>query len=180
MNLFIYLFNRESLYPRIILSKATAKVDTRKSVLKPQGVRETLYPGHFLPYATCVSLGAFIRWGFYPLGLLSVGLFSAGLLSVGLLSARILSTPHTEAAAASPTQPPALAIASPIHSPTHSNTYTPPASSCQAQTILIDNITTKHTRAEIEIKLRRQFAGVRCALSFLKRGGLALVLETPK
>ena len=61
---------------------------------------------------------------------------------------------YAEAAAASPTQPPALAIASPIHSPTHSNTYTPPVSSCQAQTILIDNITTKHTRAEIEIKLR--------------------------
>ena len=68
----------------------------------------------------------------------------------------------------------------PIHSPTHSNTYTPPASSCQAQTILIDNITTKHTRAEIEIKLRRQFPGVCYAQTFLKRGGLALVLETPK
>ena len=80
---------------------------------------------------------------------------------------------YAEAAAASPTQPPA-------HSPTHSNTYTPPASSCQAQTILIDNITTKHTRAEIEIKLRRQFPGVRYALTFLKRDGLALVLETPK
>ena len=87
---------------------------------------------------------------------------------------------YAEAAAASPTQPPALAIASPIHSPTHSNTYTPPVSSCQAQTILIDNITTKHTRAEIEIKLRRQFRRVRYALTFLKRGGLALVLETPK
>ena len=87
---------------------------------------------------------------------------------------------YAAAAAASPTQPPALAIASPIHSPTHSNTYTPPVSSCQAQTILIDNITTKHTRAEIEIKLRRQFPGVRYALTFLKRGGLALVLETPK
>ena len=87
---------------------------------------------------------------------------------------------YAEAAAASPTQPPTLAIASPIHSPTHSNTYTPPVSSCQAQTILIDNITTKHTRAEIEIKLRRQFPGVRYALTFLKRGGLALVLETPK
>ena len=72
---------------------------------------------------------------------------------------------YVEAAAASPTQPPALAIASPIHSPTYSNTYTPPVSSCQAQTILIDNITTKHTRY---------------ALTFLKRGGLALVLETPK
>ena len=60
------------------------------------------------------------------------------------------------------------------------NTYTPPASSCQAQTIIIDNITTKHTRAEIEIKLRRQFPGVRYALTFLKRGGLALILETPK
>ena len=46
---------------------------------------------------------------------------------------------YAEAAAASPTQPPALAIASPIHSPTHSNTYTPPVSSCQAQTIIIDN-----------------------------------------
>ena len=33
-----------------------------------------------------LSAGAFIRWGFYPLGLLSVVLFSAGLLSVGLLS----------------------------------------------------------------------------------------------
>ena len=62
---------------------------------------------------------------------------------------------YAEAAAASPTQPPALAIASPIHSPTHSNTYTPPTSSWQAQTILIDNITTEHTRAEIDIKLRR-------------------------
>ena len=72
------------------------------------------------------------------------------------------------------------AIASPIHSPAHSNTYTPPVSLCQAQTILIDNITTKHTRAEIEIKLRRQFPGVRYALTFLKRGGLALVLESPK
>ena len=40
--------------------------------------------------------------------------------------------------------------------------------------------TTKHTRAEIKIKLRRQFPGVRYALTFLKRGGLALVLETPK
>ena len=77
---------------------------------------------------------------------------------------------YAEAAVASPTQPPALAIASP----------TPPVSSCQAQTILIDNITTKHTRAEIEIKLGRQFPGVRYALKFLKRGGLALVLETPK
>ena len=87
---------------------------------------------------------------------------------------------YAEAAAVSPTQPPALAIASPIHSPTNSNTYTPPASSCQAQTIIIDNITAKHTRAEIEIKLRRQFPGVRYALTFLKPGGLALVLETPK
>ena len=87
---------------------------------------------------------------------------------------------YAEAAAASPTQPPALAIASPIHSPTHSYTSTPPASSCQAQSILIDNITTEHTRAEIEIKLRRQFPVVRYALTFLKRGGLALVLETPK
>ena len=33
---------------------------------------------------------------------------------------------------------------------------------------------------EIEIKLRRQFPEVRYALTFLKRGGLALVLETPK
>ena len=32
----------------------------------------------------------------------------------------------------------------------------------------------------IEIKLRRQFPGVRYALTFLKRGGLALVLETPE
>ena len=87
---------------------------------------------------------------------------------------------YAEAAAASPTQQPALTIVSPIHSPTHSNTYTPPASSCQAQTILIDNITTKHTRAEIEIKLRRQFPGVGYALTFLKRGGLALVSETPE
>ena len=87
---------------------------------------------------------------------------------------------YAEAAAASPTHPPALAIASPIHSPTYSNTCTPPASSCQAQTISIDTITTNHTRAEIEIKLRRQFPGVRCALTFLKRGGLALILETPK
>ena len=86
---------------------------------------------------------------------------------------------YAEVAAASPTQP-ALAMASPIHSPTHSNTYTLPASSCQAQTILIDNITTKHTRAEIEIKLRPQFPGVRYALTFLKRRSLALVLETPK
>ena len=59
---------------------------------------------------------------------------------------------YADSAAASPTQPPALAMASPIHSPTH--TYTPPVSSCQAQSILNDNITTKHTRAEIEIKLR--------------------------
>ena len=87
---------------------------------------------------------------------------------------------YAEAAAASPTQQTALAIALPIHSPIHSNTYTPPASSCQSQTILIDNITTKHTCAEIEIKLRRQFPAVRYALTFLKRGGLALVLETPK
>ena len=42
---------------------------------------------------------------------------------------------YAEAASASPTQPPALAMATPIHSPTHSNAYTPPASSCQAQTI---------------------------------------------
>ena len=77
---------------------------------------------------------------------------------------------NAEAAAASPTQPSALAMASPIHSPTHSNTYTPPASSCQAQTILIDDITTKHIRAEIEIKLRRQLPGVRYALTFIKRG----------
>ena len=72
---------------------------------------------------------------------------------------------YAEAAAASPTQPPALAMASPIHSPTHSNIYTPPASLCQAQIILIANITTKHTRAEIEIKLRRQFPGRRYALT---------------
>ena len=87
---------------------------------------------------------------------------------------------YADAAAASPTQPLALAIASPIHSPTHSNTYTPPAPSCQAQTILIDNITTKHTREKIETKLRREFPEVRYALTFLKRGGLALILETPK
>ena len=70
---------------------------------------------------------------------------------------------YAEAAAASPTQPPTLAIASPIHSPTHSNTCTPPVFSCQAQTILVDNVTTKHTCAEIEIKLPRQFLGVRYA-----------------
>ena len=86
---------------------------------------------------------------------------------------------YTEDAAAPPTQPSALAIASPIHSLTHSNTYTPPVSSCQAQTILIDN-TTKHTRTEIEIKLGQQFPGVCYALTFLKRGSLALILETPK
>ena len=87
---------------------------------------------------------------------------------------------YAEAATGSPTQPPSLTMASPIHSPTHLNTYTHPASSCQAQTILIDNITTKHTRAEIEIKLRRQFPGGRYALTSLKRGGLALVLQTIK
>ena len=76
--------------------------------------------------------------------------------------------------------PPALAIASPIHSPTHSNTCTLPAPSDQAQTIPIDNITTKQTRAEIEIKLRRQFLGARYALTSLKRGGRALVLEIPQ
>ena len=38
-----------------------------------------------------LSHGAFIRRGFYLLGLLSVGLFSAGLLSVGLLSVGLLS-----------------------------------------------------------------------------------------
>ena len=38
----------------------------------------------------------------------------------------------------------------------------------------------QNIHAEIEIKLRRQFPGVRYALTFLKRGGLALVLETPK
>ena len=38
-----------------------------------------------------LSVGAFIRWGFYPLGLLSVGIFSVGLLSVGLLSVGLLS-----------------------------------------------------------------------------------------
>ena len=59
-------------------------------------------------------------------------------------------------------------------------TRTHPAPSCQDQTIIIDNIIEKHTHAEIEIKLRRQFPKVRYALTFLKRGGLALVLETPK
>ena len=73
---------------------------------------------------------------------------------------------YAEAVAATLTPPPP--VASPIHSPTHTNTYTPPAHSCQAQTILIDNNTTKHTRAEIEIKLRRQFPGVRYALTFAK------------
>ena len=34
-------------------------------------------------YATCVSLGAFIRWGFYPLGLLSVGAFIRGAFARG-------------------------------------------------------------------------------------------------
>ena len=77
---------------------------------------------------------------------------------------------YAEAAAASTTQPPTLAIASQIHSPTHSKTYPPPAPSCQAQTILIDKITTKHTRAEIETKLQQPFPGVRYALTFLKRG----------
>ena len=51
---------------------------------------------------------------------------------------------------------------------------------CQADTIIIDNITTKHRRLKIEIKLRRQFPGVRYALTFIKRCGLAIVLETPK
>ena len=101
--------------------------------------------------------------------------FSSSSEAVTAASAPTPAT-YAEAAAASPTQPPALAIASPIYSPTHSNTYTPPVSSCQAQTILVDNITTKHTRAEIEIKLRRQFPGVRYALTFLKRGGQALVV----
>ena len=84
MNLFIYLFNRESLYPRIFVSKATAKVDTRKGFW----TRETLYPGYFLLYATYVSLGAFIRWGFCPPGLLSAGAFvRRGFCPPGLLSA---------------------------------------------------------------------------------------------
>ena len=87
---------------------------------------------------------------------------------------------YTEAAAVTlAPPPPALDIVSPIHSPTHSNTYTPPAPSWQAQTIIVGNITTKLTRAGIEIKLRRQFPGVRYALTFLMGGsGLALVLET--
>ena len=62
-------------------------------------------------------------------------------------------TTYAEAAAASPIQPPALAIASPT--PNHSKADMPPAPSCQAQTIIIDNIITKHTRAGIEIKQRR-------------------------
>ena len=109
MNLFIYLFNRERLYPRIFLSKAIAKVDTRKSFWSHKAsaklrtrvlstVRSMCVPSSFCPPGL-LSVGAFIRWGFYPLGLLSVGafirgLFSAGLLSVGLLSAGLLSAPH--------------------------------------------------------------------------------------
>ena len=105
----------------------------------------------------------------------SVGSDSSSSSEAVTTASALMPATYAEAAAASPTKPAALDIASPIHSPTHSNTYMPPVSSCQAQTILIDNITTKHTRAEIEIKLRRQFPGVRYALTFLKRGGLALV-----
>ena len=32
-----------------------------------------LYTGYFLPYATCMSLGAFIRWGFCPWGFFRLG-----------------------------------------------------------------------------------------------------------
>ena len=99
MNLFIDLFNRESLYPRIVLSKATAKDDTAKVF------KATRRPRNFVPGALSTGRNMcvpFIRWGFCPPGLLSVGafirwgvgLFSAGLLSEGLLSEGLLSTPH--------------------------------------------------------------------------------------
>ena len=41
----------------------------------------------------------------------------------------------------------------------------PPASLYQSQTNVIDNITTKRTGAEFEIKLRLQFLGVHYALT---------------
>ena len=65
------------------------------------------------------------------------------------------------------------------HTP-HTNTYKAKPSPCQAPTIYIDNFTQNHTRAEIEIQLRKQFPGKRYALSFLKKGGISIVAESPK
>ena len=89
----IYLFNRESLYPRLFLSKATAKVDTRKRFWSHKASAKLCTWGTF--YRTQhVSLRAFIRWGFCPSGLLSVGAVvrrgccPSGLLSVGAVVRR--------------------------------------------------------------------------------------------
>ena len=76
--------------------KASAKHCTAGAICTVLGL---LWPlGAFIRWGFyplgLLSAVAFIRWGFYPLGLLSVGLFSAGLLSVGLLSAGLLSAPR--------------------------------------------------------------------------------------
>ena len=83
MNLFIYLFNRESLYPRIFLSKATAKVDTRKRFWSHKAsaklcTRCTFYRTQHVCPLGLLSVGAFIRWGFYPWGFLLRGFCPRG------------------------------------------------------------------------------------------------------
>ena len=81
MNLFIYLTAK--VYTHDFFSANDRGSWYPQKVLKPQGVRETLYPGTF--YRTqhacplgLLSAGAFVRRGFYPLGLLSVGAFIRG------------------------------------------------------------------------------------------------------
>ena len=70
----IYLFNCESLYPRMFLSKATAKVATRKSFWSREASAKICTQGtfyrtqHMCPLGL-LSAGDFIRWGFCPPGL---------------------------------------------------------------------------------------------------------------
>ena len=84
-NEFIYL--TEKVYTHKIFSAKRRKSWYPQKILKQQSVRETWYPGtfyhmqHVCPLGR-LSAGAFIRWGFYSLGLLPMGLFSAGLLSM--------------------------------------------------------------------------------------------------
>ena len=58
-------------------------------------------------------------------------------------------------------------------SPSSSQTQTPRTPTCKRQTIIIDNITTKHTRVEIETQLRSQFPGASYDIAYLKRGPIA-------
>ena len=86
--------------PKNVFVYLTAKVYTHESFqqsdreswytqkcLKPQDVRQTLYPGHFLPPPVRNMCFPFIPWAFIRWGIIHEAFFSARLLSVGHLSA---------------------------------------------------------------------------------------------